>query len=962
MKLRQKSRVKGQSARKGDMLALRRVSPSMAAVVLMVALLGVSLASGQYYYFGKSKIQTREYNFQSFETKHFKILFYPGGESMTEFAAHAAEEYYEAFARELGFGLDYKVPLILYLSPGQFSETNVITNVIEEGVGGFAELFKNRIVVPFNGSYSDLRHVIGHELTHIFEFQMFYRSRLSALLGAVGEFQIPLWVMEGFAEFQSGWVSVGSEVFMRDLVLNNRLVPLQDLHDGLGYLVYREGESFFRYVAEKYGRKKVYEFLHTLKNKRSIDATFTVVFGMSIERFSSDWEKWLRMRYWPLVTRLSCFDTLARRLTDHRKDGSVYNTAPAVSPSGTKIVMISDRLEYSDCYVISALDGRVLKRLVKGGRSGGFETMHLARPGVAWSPDEKLIALVTTSASQENIALIEYPSGRVKKRVGKGLDAIYSPRFSPDGKRIAFVGLKNGFSDIYVVDIGGGEPERITYDMYEERDPVFSPGGDTVVFVSDRPDPGEEWIPGSYSLWMRSSPGQLTRITQKHGGLGYPVFSHSGDYLFYTAEDSASNIHVYSFEEGRVVRRTEFIGEAAYLTLSKDDRKLVFSYFEDVGWDIAVILDPLERIPVDSGLVYRAPADTAKFTRRGLDFERVKPVGFSLSPDYAVGAASYSNYGGLSGVVNIALSDMLGDHRFGIYTDIYGDILNSDLILEYWLLPFRTDYGITLFQFGETPYYNYLDSIVERINRGGQVVGVYPFNRFLRAELGLTAYASEISYWKKDQAGWYVVNRNLEGISYASGAAVFDNTFWTWQGPARGTRTRIGGNVSLFSTRRFQDVYLDFRNYQRLGRRFVFATRLFGVSSFGRDADRYYIGGEDVRGYYWGEFYEDTGPGVGLINFEFRYPFIDRLKLAFPLPLEIGGIRGVAFMDGGLVFRDNMRIWDGANSRLQDLKLGVGAGIRIQISFFFLKLDFAKPLSATDHKDWKFLFGLGTDY
>jgi outer membrane protein assembly factor BamA len=95
---------------------------------------------------------------------------------------------------------------------------------------------------------------------------------------------------------------------------------------------------------------------------------------------------------------------------------------------------------------------------------------------------------------------------------------------------------------------------------------------------------------------------------------------------------------------------------------------------------------------------------------------------------------------------------------------------------------------------------------------------------------------------------------------------------------------------------------------------------------------------------------------------ELRYPFIERLKLGFPLPLELGGIRGVAFADAGFVTRDSLRIWDGTSNRLDDLKVGVGLGLRVQISYFALKFDWAKPLSATDDKSWKFTFGIGTDF
>ncbi|MEO0025135.1 MAG: hypothetical protein ABIK54_00005, partial [candidate division WOR-3 bacterium] len=325
--------------------------------------LAVPGVQAQYDYFGKNKVQTRDYRFSSFETEHFKILFYPGGEAVAEFAADAAERYYRQVSRALNRQLESKVPLIVYLSPSHFSETNVITDLLEEGVGGFSELIKNRIVVPFNGSYQELYHVIGHELVHIFEFQMFYRSRLAALLGAVGEFQVPLWVMEGFAEFVSGWVHVQSEIFMRDLVINNRLLSLTELNDNYGYLAYREGEALFQYIADRYGTEKVYEFMNTLAARRNLDATFNAVFGMSQSKFSAEWEQSLRIKYWPQVTRLANFDRIAQRLTDHTKDGSVYNTAPAISPSGIKIAFVTDRSEYVDICLMSALNGEVIRRL-----------------------------------------------------------------------------------------------------------------------------------------------------------------------------------------------------------------------------------------------------------------------------------------------------------------------------------------------------------------------------------------------------------------------------------------------------------------------------------------------------------------------------------------------------------------------------------------------------------------------
>jgi hypothetical protein len=927
-------------------------------------------ASGQFDYFGKNKVQTRDYRFQSYETEHLRVLFYTGGEALAEFGARSAEEYYRRYVEDLGFELDGKTPLLLYLSPGQFGETNVILDIIEEGVGGFSELLRNRVVIPFDGSYDDLHHVIGHELAHIFEFRMFYRSRLSSLLGAIEEFSIPLWVLEGFAEYQSGWVNVEGELFMRDLVLSDKLVPLPRLSDGMGYLVYREGESFFHWVESRYGRRKVHEFLTTLASKRNVDAAFEAAFGSSIEKVSGQWERYLKTRYWPEAARSGLFDDRVEKLTDHSRDGSVYNTAPALSPSGLRLAFVSDRSEYADVYVMSALDGRGVRRLVRGGRSGGFENMHLLRPGVAWSPDEQILAVVTTAAGRDNIALVDVATGRIRRRLGGNLDAIYSPRFYPEGESVAYVGLKNGFSDIYTVSIRGGEPRRVTYDMYDDRDPVFSGSGESLFFVSDRPDPGGEWVPGELAVWCRNSGGELTRVTRRSHGLKQPALA--GDYLIYVDADSFSHIEVYSLSERRVVRRAALLGEVSYLSLPRDGGTLALALFNNVGWDIGVLRNPLEAIPLDS-TVAAADSGGRGFVKSGLDFGRVKPVRFSLALDYAVGAASYSpgSVEGFTGTLNLAFSDLLGNHRFELYTDLYGDILNSNFYFAYWLLPYRLDYGVAAFQYQDVPFVSYdsidLLKLVASLNRGVQTAVTYPFDKFARAELGITGYLADTAVIERRDLGGGVYRfeqtaGGLGFVSYASPALVFDNTWWDYNGPARGTRVRLYSDFTLLSSRHFADVAFDLRNYQRIGRRIVFASRLAAVRNFGRDGGNYSLGGENVRGYGWYEFYDEYGPSLALAGVELRFPFVDRVKLGFPLPIEFGGIRGVGFLDAGLVGRDSLRFWDADAGRLDALKLGVGVGFRVQISYFLLKFDWAKPLSVTNDQGWKFVFGIGTDF
>jgi Tol biopolymer transport system component len=61
-----------------------------------------------------------------------------------------------------------------------------------------------------------------------------------------------------------------------------------------------------------------------------------------------------------------------------------------------------------------------------------------------------------------------------------------SPRWSPDGQRVAFDSTADGNVDIYVIRSGGGKPVRLTTDSADDRIPSWSRDGNWIYFDSDR--------------------------------------------------------------------------------------------------------------------------------------------------------------------------------------------------------------------------------------------------------------------------------------------------------------------------------------------------------------------------------------------------------------------------------------------------------------------------------------------
>lgn len=908
-------------------------------------------------YFGQNKVQYQEFNFQVLSTEHFDIYFYEGCEDLAAFARVVLEDGYAMLSEELAVEVDFKIPVVLYNSPNGFSQTNITMELIEESTGGFSEILKNRMVVPFTGDYEDFRHVLVHELTHIFQFTIFFPSRLEAIFSGDILYSVPLWVFEGHCEYLSNGWDLDADIFMRDLVMNNRLIPIHVLGAYGGWVVYKEGQAFYYYIAEKYGRKKVSEFVHLMKAKRDLEQAFLAAFGLTPEDFNKQWLRFYQIKYWPKVGRLEYFDDFARIVYDHQKTSSLYNTSTALSPDGDKIAFISDRSGVAQIMVISSIDGHLIRRLVRSAYSSGYEGLHLYQGGLSWSRDGQYITFAAKSKGEDVLFVLRAADGRVHKRLALGLSGIYSPQFSPDGRKIVFTGLQDSYSDIYICDLDRGITERITDDIYSDGYPVML-SDDLIAFVSDRPDAEGEYHYGQHAVFLYRH-GDFTRLTPRTGYVASPMFAPDTSIYFVADYDSAYNLYHYSKEESRITKQTGVFTGIYYPSISADGTKIAFAYYDDYGYNVCVVKDPLTRMdehaprPDTAGAAPREP-----YTPEALADGDVRAYRPKFTVDYFTAGAEYYSAWGFSGVGQVVVSDILGNHRFQFASNFYGNLVNSDIFVNYWYLRKRVDFGIAAFQYLDYFSDRYDLLVWRHVGLGG--VMQYPLDRFFRVELGLYAFRLYETRWL-DYFPFYVANRSVTAeynFFYPEAALVFDNVRWGPIGPHDGRRFRLSGYATLFSDWELRSAVLDYRRYFGLSPRTSFAARFVLAGSFGSDLDYWSIGGPySLRGY---DYYALTGSKLGFLNLELRVPFVDRLNIAFPLPLEIGSVRAGLFADLGAVYTDSLKLWETEGGfHLEDLKLGVGAGLRFNLMGLIFRLDFAR---AHNLKGWYEYYRTEEDY
>jgi eukaryotic-like serine/threonine-protein kinase len=256
--------------------------------------------------------------------------------------------------------------------------------------------------------------------------------------------------------------------------------------------------------------------------------------------------------------------------------GSVGDFFPAISPDGSSVAFArASGWGIEDIYITP----------VAGGEARRLTFDKTFTGGIAWTPDSREIVFASARRESGSLNLWKISiSGGQPERLEIAGQIVLNPAISRRGDRLAY-GQVISDVNIWRIDLSSSDhasaPLKSIASTQYEKSPRYSPDGKRIAFESDRS--------GSWEIWVSDGDGaNPVQLTSMGGPLtGFPRWSPDGKLItFYSQGEGNSDIFLISAEGGKPRRLTVESSEEMASSWSRDGRWIYFGSNRSGEWQI----------------------------------------------------------------------------------------------------------------------------------------------------------------------------------------------------------------------------------------------------------------------------------------------------------------------------------------------------------------------------------------
>jgi hypothetical protein len=512
--------------------------------------------------FEQNRVNYKNHKWSVLSGDDISVYYYKGGEELSSFARKQVLLQMANLQKALSYRVASNVDVVLYNNITDYLHSNIGIVNPEFNSAGLTKMVKNRMVLYYPGSKYEFALQIRKELAKVLINEMLYGGTINERVQNSVLLILPDWYQEGLSEYLGyGW-DTEMDNWARENFLNKKL-------DGFTEKSYQDririGRSIWNFIVEKYGENVLANMLYATRVSRNYESSILYATGLEMKDFLKKWREYYKLRYMDEI-----FNTTTPRIdrSISAKLKKKPHTQFRLSPNGGQIAIVINNNGKFNIWIHD-----VFRRQAKKVYSGGYKVVNkkvnYSLPVISWK-DNYTLGILLNKKGKYTLEEFKISNNHLKSIKLKDFDQISEFTYNGSGDKVLINGLKNGRTNLYILDLADKNIEQITNTNADKFSPRFINDDKEVIFVSETFDPlnAKPMLPSSevVVLNLKSSTTRVVVPSKEHTRYRQPM--ELGDSYYTYLSDESGIINSYACDRVKEDRK--------YFTLSNYPRNIQY--------------------------------------------------------------------------------------------------------------------------------------------------------------------------------------------------------------------------------------------------------------------------------------------------------------------------------------------------------------------------------------------------
>ncbi|MBL7749491.1 MAG: hypothetical protein JNM19_18775, partial [Chitinophagaceae bacterium] len=548
---------------------MKKVFSLMSCLIIFLSL--ETVAQVNTVEFGKNRVQYQKFKWKYYQTENFNSYFSQDGLGLGKYVAQVAELELPSIEEFVEYGLQRRINIVIYNNYDEMIQSNIGMGIDWQNTGGVTKLVNNKMVVYFDGNHDNLRRQIRQGIAKVLVDNVLFGDDLGEFAANQALLDLPKWLTDGY-------IAYAAENWSPTLDDDLRGVMLAGEYNNFYQFAFEKpllaGQSFWKYIADKYGKSKTTYFLYLARIYRNLNNASNKIAKKKFKKLLQDFMTDVQAQYFKDVRGRRNTPRGQLSVTEEigKKDYFRFNANP--QPRSFTYAMVEFK---QGRYQVILMENFVSKKiLLKQGVRTREDDKHPNYPILAWDGKGTRLAVLYSEEGKTKFFVYDLVN-RVKlwKQEIDQFDQIQDMKYMLDNNTLLFSAVRSGQTDIFVYKIDKQTIDQVTNDVYDDLDPSFVafPNKTGILYSSNRPSAqaasSDDSLPGKHfniylvDNWNKSDFKQLSKLTDlKMGNARFPSQYNTSHFTFVSDENGVNNRYAGFFRTERAGLDTlVFIGD-----------------------------------------------------------------------------------------------------------------------------------------------------------------------------------------------------------------------------------------------------------------------------------------------------------------------------------------------------------------------------------------------------------------